>query len=166
MHESQHRARSETDILKAEPNVKKHARCRYQNSHYRIGLHFAADRRTDGLRRNFFRIRREIIYHRIFKLLSFRYRQSPRLKDHFIGSCHLLRLYVSVAGNRLNRRHDILIDLFNRHILIKGYVRGSTAHKFQTVVQSASAGRLIHAHHNESCCDNSQGNGEKYFSPG
>ena len=161
MHQCQDRASGEADILEAEPDIKEHEKGRYDNRYHGLGPHLAADGRSDVLALNVLGGHTEMFLQSSLQFLPLLQFQGPCLDDDLIGSVHLLGLNVIVPGHFRNHRHNLLVNLIDGVIPVKGYRSGSASHKFQAVIQLPVASGRENCHADKSGHDDHAGDREE-----
>ena len=137
---------SETRIFEPEPDVDQHQDQRHDNRIECSRLHLRTDRGTDGLGGDVVLVHLELLFQCYGESCALLRIQFLGLEDHFAAACDLLDLGIAVTGHLADNGNNLLVDLFEAHVLIECDVRGSSAHEIKAVIESALASGGIDPH--------------------
>ncbi|GFI38223.1 hypothetical protein IMSAGC015_02413 [Lachnospiraceae bacterium] len=163
MKQGRNRTRCKTNILKPEPDIKKHADRRNNYCNHSIPAHLSTYCRADVLRHDLLCVYIKLVCQRFIQCFTLCKIQSHRLNHNLVCPRYFLRLHVTVTGYLFYHRHNLLIYLINGEILCKCNIGGCTAFKFQAVRKRTVSSGAIHTHKCKPKKDDPCRNSEKYL---
>ena len=145
MHERQHRAGRETDILEAEPDVQQHADRRDEHRDHSVCPHLGADCGADVLCRDLLG-HTEVFLHIGLKCFTFVEIQCLGLEHNLVRSLDCLYLDIFVPCDVFQFRDHLAVDLIQSIFFVKCHGGRRTACKIKAVIHCPDTARMVDAH--------------------